>query len=685
MKNIAVILSLLMGSFCGAQAQQYNWFANMGGSVSDEGRAVTTDAAGNLYIIGSFGALADFDPSDTGIYNLEITLGIGISAIDVFVCKLDASGKFLWAKQFASTDTAKARQDYGVGIATDAAGNVYTSGYFYGTVDFDPGTAVGDTFKLTGTGTSAFISKLNTNGDFVWARHFSASGTGVGAIQAHGLATDASGNSYLPFHFSQTVFINDTLSLEPLGGYDVAVIKLDAAGNVVQARQMGGASSEFVYDIDVLEGSFYITGTFSDTADFNPDSNNEFNLASAGADDVYIAKYDTAGNFIWAKAFGGTLAEKGNGVAVDAAGNVYVTGNFRNRADFNPGAGPGDTLYITANGGSGYDIFLIKLDSNEGLLWAKNAGSGLTSTSYQEVGQDIVTDAGGNVYVTGYFYGPADFNPDNGISDTTIKSRGSNSADLFIWKVNTSGNLLWAKQIGGTGIDYGYGITLDNWGNIIGVGRVGATTYFDADTAGAPYMTSAGSYDALVYQIRQENQPLPVTMSPLYGRLSPDGHALLEWVTYNEHNNKGFEIERSLDGKSFTYQDFVPGKAMEEVGEAKRSYTYTDPLPVHGQVFYRLHQVKLEGAGTYSNILRLAHFPVTAGMIEIFPNPADDVLYINSPVKVDIVLSGIDGRTLLRQPDARTLSVKEFAKGIYFISVSDKTGRLIKAGKIMKQ
>ena len=166
--------------------------------------------------------------------------------------------------------------------------------------------------------------------------------------------------------------------------------------------------------------------------------------------------YAQQANFEWAKSFGGTSTDQGYSIALDSSGNVYTTGRFQGTADFDPGAG---TNNLTAQGD--YDVFIQKLDPSGNFLWAKSFGG----TSY-DVGYSIALDASGNIYTTGLFGGTVDFDPGAGTNNLTAQG----NFDVFIQKLDPSGNFLWAKSFGGTSYDVGYSIALDASGNIYTTG-----------------------------------------------------------------------------------------------------------------------------------------------------------------------------------------------------------------------
>ncbi len=322
------------------------WAKGMGGSDYDSGYSIATDSSSNVYTTGSFGGTVDFDPG-AGAFNL-----VSAGSDDIFVSKLDSSGNFIWAKGMGG-----ASGDYGSSIATDSSGNVYTIGGFYGTVDFDPSTGV---FDLASVGSDdIFVSKLDSSGNFAWAKGMGGSSYDYG----NGIATDSNGNVYTTGDYFGTVDFDPgagVFNLTSAGYSDIFISKLDSSGNFAWVKGMGGASRDSGYGIATdLSGNVYTTGYFGATADFDPGTGT-VNLVSAGNEDIFVSKLDNGGNFIWAKGMGGSSYDYGFSIATDSNGNVYTTGGFSGTADFDPGAG---TANLTSAGGD--DIFISKLDANE--------------------------------------------------------------------------------------------------------------------------------------------------------------------------------------------------------------------------------------------------------------------------------------------------------------------------------
>ncbi|MDP4265503.1 MAG: SBBP repeat-containing protein [Bacteroidota bacterium] len=271
--------------------------------------------------------------------------------------------------------------------------------------------------------------------------------------------------------------------------YACLILTLTASSQTLSwARQMGGTSDDMAFSIAVdAAGNQYITGYFAGTADFDPGPGT-FNLTSPGGDvDIFVVKLDATGNFIWAKQMGGSIGDAGKSIAVDASGNVYITGSFSGTSDFDPGPG----IFNLTSAGS-WDIFICKLNSSGNFLWAKRFGA----STQEDHGNAITVDASGNVYATGSFKGTIDFDPGPGTYPLT-----ADYIDVFVLKLDASGNFIWAKKMGGIFTDVGNSIAVDASGNVYTTGYFVATADFDPDPATYYLVYGTGDEDGFISKL----------------------------------------------------------------------------------------------------------------------------------------------------------------------------------------
>ncbi|MEJ7740457.1 MAG: SBBP repeat-containing protein [Chitinophagaceae bacterium] len=623
------------------------WAKSMGGSSFEEGRSIAIDAFGNVYTTGIFFGAADFDPGPGTAF---LTAN---NNSDVFISKLDASGNFVWAKQIGGNSAV------GYSIAVDVTGNVYTTGDFNGIVDFDPGPG---TYELNGI-YDIFISKLDASGNFVWAINMGGTSGDIG----NSIAVDSTGSVYTTGYFLGTADFDPGPGTAFLtasnNNSDVFVSKLDASGNFVWAINMGGTSGDIGNSIAVdSTGSVYTTGYFLGTADFDPGPGTAFLTASNNNSDVFVSKLDASGNFVWAKNIGGSAPDYAFSIAIDASSNVYTTGVFQGTADFDPGAG---TFNLTSAGGP--DIFISKLDVSGDFLWAKNMGGTSADFSYS-----IKIDASGNVYTTGYFLGTADFDPGPG----TVNLTGS--FDIFVSKLDASGNFVWAINMGGTSGDIGNSIAVDTSGYVYATGYFGNTADFDPGP-GIFNLTSDG-IDIFVVKLMQ-SPLLPLTMPGLTAKMINTREVQLIWQTSSEQNTIQFVVERSADGTNFT-----PIGTVAAAGNSSslKSYSYSDNLTsVNGQVstvFYRLKNIDADSKFTYSKSVAIRLHSIK-NSLHIFPNPVKNMLFVNARginETANLLITDVTGKIVKREKlqqngsTSFSVDVESLPKGKYYLILQGK-------------
>ncbi|HUM46144.1 MAG TPA: SBBP repeat-containing protein, partial [Chitinophagales bacterium] len=400
-----------------------------------------------------------------------------------------SSPALVWAKQIGGSST-----DLGLSTAIDAAGNVYTTGAFVGTVDFDPGAGV---TNLTSNGSfDVFITKFDAAGNLKWAKS-------VGAVpdeRGQGITVDPSGNVYVTGYFFNTVdFDPDAVATFPLTSYgsrDVFILKLDGLGNFVWAKRMGSTSTDEGKSI-VLDhsGNILTTGYFNSSGRFDP-GNSSTTITSSGLTDIFVSKLDPSGNYLWSKKMGGTFFDQGYALDVDGSDNVLISGFFQRTADFDPGAG---TFNLVSNANSN-DIFISKLDASGNFVWAKQIGG-----PGDEIANSIAVDASDNVISTGRMYfdfsgTPIDFDPGAGVFNLTpVAGNSSSFPDIFISKLNSSGTFVWAKQMSGVSYEEAFSVDVDISGNVYVTGDFVGTVDFDPGPSSFD-LTSSG-YDIFVSKL----------------------------------------------------------------------------------------------------------------------------------------------------------------------------------------
>lgn len=467
------------------------WAKSIGANYTDNVIAIAIDEAGNVFSTGVFSGTVDFDPS-SGVYNLTASGQIGY---DTFVCKHTSSGALVWAKLLGGTQGSIVDVS---SIAIDHTGNVYTAGYYQGTVDFDPGTT---TYNITSAIGGIFISKLNSLGEFVWAK--SMGGAQGSNAKAHSIAVDATGNVYTTGYFTATVDFDPGTAvyniISPTSNMDIFISKLDISGAFVWAKSMGSTNPDAGRSIAVdAIGNVYTTGLFTGTVDFDPGAG-VYNLMSPGNNDIYVSKLNASGAFVWAKRMGGgagsDLHDFGNDIALDNSGNIYTTGSFSGTVDFNSGGQP-NSLTTTSYGA----VFICKHDASGALDWVKKIEGAILSD--YSVGSSVDIDVAGNIYSTGNFQGTIDADP--GASLLNFTSQGDR--DIFISKLNASGAFVWGKSIGGTSYDAGNSVAVDTAGNVYVAGVFIGSCDFDPG-AGVSTLVSTGDADGFVVKLCEMATP----------------------------------------------------------------------------------------------------------------------------------------------------------------------------------
>ena len=453
---VAMLLTVLsVVSHQSVQAQA-SWPARAGGTGVDVGNSVSVLADGSAIVTGRFSGTATF-----GATSLTSDGGG-----DAFVAKISASGAWIWANQVGGATFS----DEGRSVSVSADGSAIVTGYFQGTATFGATT-------LTSTGGGdAFVAKINAyNGLWEWA--IKAGGLGLDIVQGASVSALADGSAIVTGYFEGSSTFGAT-TLASLGVADVFVAKISAAGAWEWATRAGGLGTDYDYgnSVSVLaDGSAIVTGQFEGTATFGF----TLSLTSAGSTDVFVAKINAAGTWVWATKAGGDGIDHGNSVSVLANGSAIVTGQFEGAATF------GATPPLMSSSVGFIDVFVAKISAAGAWEWATKAGG-----SARNIGSGASVLADGSAFVTGLFSGAATF------GTIPLLTGGGDGPSVFVAKISAVGAWLWATKAGGDGIDYGNSVS------VLADGAAIVTGLFEEPaTFGTTPLTSAGLNDVFVARI----------------------------------------------------------------------------------------------------------------------------------------------------------------------------------------
>jgi hypothetical protein len=428
MKKFLMLVIASFSFFLSYSQSSNYWLQSAGSPNVDENLNITKDNANNLVSIGYFTNTITF-PGGTNL----TSAGSGTS--DVLVQKTNSQGQVIWAVKAGGPGS-----DRGISVACDAIGNIYISGYYYGTAQFG-------SFTLNSVGGSQdiFIAKLNPTGTFLWAQ----SAGGSMAEDPYAITVDNLNNVIITGEFQGTaIFGTQTLTSKTnpytnSPSFDVFTSKYDLNGNFVWVQQGTAPLDDRGIDVGTdANGNVFVCGQFSDTITFGATHLNTIQGA------VFIIKYNAAGQEQWFVK-GGALSSTAYGLAVDNNNDVYITGDYTGSLIFF--GTPNNTL----NGTYSNRIFLVKYSNSGTYLWGKEDASKSYVSS-----KAVALDANNNPCLFGEF--------DCRMDDYSILAGGTgmfNSVgfhDLFISKYDKSGNRLWERNFGGPSNDYAHGIVFTN-------------------------------------------------------------------------------------------------------------------------------------------------------------------------------------------------------------------------------
>ncbi len=392
---------------------EFQWVKTWGGTGYDISTGVAAYDHFNVFVCGYFeGSDVNFDPDGTDLHSSN-------GDTDAFISKFDGTGDYQFCGTWGSTGL-----DAALGMDRDDTPYLYVTGVFSGTVDFSPWTG---TANRTSAGQfDCFLSKLGPSGTFSWVNTWGGSD--------YDGCTDASvanGLVYVTGYFNAIADFNPGSIVEnhtSSGGTDIFIGKYTTGGSYGWAWTFGGDDADMgnaVYAERNNNEYIYVTGTFEDTVDFNPFAPFD-NHDSEGERDVFLSRYNAEGNYYGTRTWGSTGSDSGNCIFGDALANtIYVLGNFRIGADFDPNAG---FEWRNCNGVT--DAFLSAFNTGYNLQWVRTWGGDLTDTAVS--GSVNIWD---QIMISGAFADTVQF--EGSTSSSVRESEGS--VDAYLARYSSSG------------------------------------------------------------------------------------------------------------------------------------------------------------------------------------------------------------------------------------------------------
>jgi hypothetical protein len=429
----ALVVMQTVAGTCRAQGPVWDWAISYGGPGYEYCYDLAVDPEGNIVGTGYFQGIVDFDPGP-GVNALDAQGGLGI-----YLLKLNDQGEHIWAKAIGGPGYKT-----GANVEIDPAGNIYLSGQFKYSIDFDPGPG---TYYLTSNGElDAYIAKFNASGELLWAINFG----GADNDAAGNLVLDSvHGALYVASNFSQTVDFDPgpgDSTVQAVNISDAYIARFDTAGIFDWVRTIsasvvahwGGAALSPSGD-----GGVVCAGYFEGTIDLDPDTTTTLIENSVGGRDAFVCALDSTGELVWAWRIGGPGFEDVRHVASDPSGSLALTGHFQNTMDFDPGAG---TTPLTSAGD--YDMFVMSITGEGDFAWVRQIpGPNITQ------GMALLTGALGTgaICATGYNSGIADLDPPPGAGQI-VTSAGNDDAIIVCW--DSAGQFIFGQSLGGFAPDY---------------------------------------------------------------------------------------------------------------------------------------------------------------------------------------------------------------------------------------
>ncbi|WP_190277197.1 DUF7948 domain-containing protein [Taibaiella lutea] len=680
------------------------WATYYGGAGFDLGTVLTCDNSGHVYVTGA--SWMSMDIATVGSYQYT-----NAGDFDAFLAKFDSDGNRLWATYYGGPTL-----DYSFGLACDQHDRVYISGITLSTTGISTAGSAQATYA--GGGGDDYLARFDSSGSLIWATYCGSSGDEYNGL----CAADEFGHVYLTGYTTgnDNIYSNGHQSTNGGGPKDAFLVQYDTSGIKQWGTFYGGSGDDqgdgvacdrlgFVY----MEGHTNSASAISTSGSHQP--------ANGGGFDDFLVKFNSAGVRQWATYYGGT-ADENNGnmrpVACDKNNNVYISGQTPSTTGI---ATSGS--YQSASGG-GTDAFLVKFNSAGTRTWGTYYGG-----SGNENGGSIACDLSNNIFWCG-FTTSTDSIATPGSHQTTF---GGGQDDVFLTKFDESGNQIFGTYYGGNSLDEGIAVGFDNIGNAYISGGTASpnniatpgsfsTTYaggiavflakfctsVNAISLNGPdsicanstqlYTTTAiAGADGYIWTIpagwsgASDSNSISVTSNGTGGQITVkvircDTSTALQFNVYVRPvlpaviTANGFVL--STVNTHTSYQWFFNGQIIN--GAQNPTYTVTQNGNYTVVVTNPGGCTDTSDVFAISNVVAIQNVEQLKNSIQIYPNPANSILNILSPVALNINITGMDGRVFINKDNVKAIDISNLSNGVYMIRFTDKDGHFIKTEKFTK-
>jgi hypothetical protein len=674
LRLLTIIFLLITARLVGQS--NYEWSVGVGGVATDAGYDVFFDNAGNVYNAGIFLDSVDFDGGSN-----ELNL-FSPGSFDIYISKHDALGNFLWVKQIGGTFNQFVTE-----MIQDAQGNILITGTFEGTVDFDPSDGINSVTSQGGR--DIFLVKLDADGNFIYAKTYG----GIGADTGMAIDLDAQGKIYITGTFENTCSF-ESQSISSVSGdfTDVFVLKLNANGTVQWVKQIGGPMSDNVYSMDIdSNGNVFIAGKFSgDDFDFDP-SSNSFLMDAVGTYSGYAVKLSPAGDLTWAKALHSEGLVAFQTINVDSNNDIVIGGQFEGVTDFDFGT---NSFELLSSEGSVNDLFFLKTSNDGDFIWAKTILS--AGEFFMDV-SDVAIDVFDNIYATGRYTGPTDFNP------SAQEYILTNEDAAYLLKLSDIGNFIWARSYGISGSSKGKGIDADDQFGVVFTGDFSVAVDFDLNSK-AGIHTGTNAPDVFICK-------LDFTCAPSSGTAvitACDSYTWINGVTYTSNNSSDtFTVINSFGCDSLVTLNltFIPTPTLDAIVNGNTinaslsgwEYEWFDCNNASWVADETQQSFSPSASGSYSaqatqsgctvssdcvDITLIGVEELTSSELYMHPNPASDRVFVASNNVIRTVeLIESTGRIVLNEEgiysNQFSLDLNSLDSGMYILRTTDVMGEII--------